>query len=347
MTTEERFNEIRETFATANRALREVSGDRLLCFEPEDGPAGEVSVRVITKPPGVTQWTTPDGPEVVLTRYPSGEVTQQLTKLGYPVAVTDAQVATELGVDLEAWAAGRDAIEVGLATVTGVATPELSPHVVTDLDLYRAARTLSREDPGAALTLGVEGNDPSARRDRLAQAVAVRESWHAYADAEYTEAVAWSRVDQPDVPQPFGLGAVIRAEGDLEQALRDPEVRWQMAERLNLNGAFDWVHDEDGQREVYTPSRADTPEGRQEIGDELAQIANHLGVAAPGEPPSAAKASEEPHMSAALQERMSEAAQRVASPRPALMPPDVRPLRPEERSSTGPGRAAPGPGVPF
>lgn len=336
MTTEERFYEIRESFAAAANVLAELSGDRLICTEPDEGPTGELSVTVSAKPPGVTNWRSM-GLDVTLTRQPSGGVTQQLTKLGHsPVAVTDAQVAAELGVDLDAWATGRDAIERGLSEVAGVTATELSPHVVTDLDLYRAARALDREDPGAALMLGVEGNHPAARRDRLAQAVAVDESWHAAADAAYTQAVG---LEEPYVPQPFGLGAVIRAEGDLEQALRDPEVHWQMAERLNLNGSFDWIHDEDGQREVYTPSRAETPEGRREIGEELARIARQVGVAGPPEPPPASGAAQNPSPSGPPKG--------PPGGRPALMPPDVRPARPEERSTWSPGPGLNGPGVPF
>lgn len=345
MTTEERFYEIGEEFAAAAGALAEVSGDRLICAEPEEGPSGEVAVRVGPKPPGVTQWTTSGPvPEVVLTRQPSGEVTQQLTKLGYPVAVTDTQVATELGVELATWTRSRDELEVGLAAVVGVSQAATLPRVATDVALYREGKALSREDPGAALTLGVTGNDHDAQRERLAQAVAVRESWHAAADAAYTGAAGLRTQEEPDVPQPFGLYAVIRAEGDLEQALRDPEVRWQTAERLNLNGHLTWVHDEDGQREEWSPDRSETLEGRREIDDELAQIARQVGVAAPTVPPSAA---DRPKPSAAEQERLAAARERVVAARPALRPPGLPPARPEERTTTSPGLSAPGPGIPF
>ena len=258
------------------------------------------------------------------------------------------QAAAELGVELETWARSRDALEAGLAAVAGASGRPVRPRIVTNLEMYREVAKISRQDPAASMLLGVTGNDQAAQRERLAQAVAVRESWHAAADAAYTEAVAWSRLEEPDVPMPFGLYSVIRAGGDLEEALADPELRWQTAEQLNLNGYFEWVHDEDGQREVHVPSRAETTEGRQEIGEELARIATQLGVAPPGEPLSSdGRASERPHVSAADQERMAAVTQRVASSRPALMPPDVRPLRPEERSSTSPGRSTPGPGVPF
>lgn len=339
MTTEVRYYEIREEFAAATRALEAISGDRLICTEPEEGPAGELAVAVRPKPPGVTQWRSM-GEEVTLTRQPSGEVTQQLTTNGHPVAVTDTQAATELGVDLATWTTGRDALEAGLASVAGVSDGTTLPRVATDMGLYREAKSLSREDPGAALMLGVTGNDHDAQRERLAQAIAVRESWHAAADAACTGAAALRTQDEPDVPQPFGLYAVIRAEGDLEQALRDPDVRWQTAERLNLNGHLTWVHDEDGQREEWNPDRSDTPEGRRGIGDEIARIARQVGVAAPTEPPPASAAAEHLTSANVVQER-------VAASRPALLPPGMRPLRPEERATTSPGLSAPGPGIPF
>jgi hypothetical protein len=207
MTTEERYHEIRDEFAAANRAVGEISGDRLICKEPEEGPAGELAVTVIMKPQGVTQWTTSaSAAEVTLTRQPSGEVTQQLTTSGYPVAVTDTQAEAELGVEVETWTRSRDAIEAGLDVVAGVTDREPRQRVATDLGLYRDAKALSREDPSSALMLGVTGNDQVAQRERLAKAIAVRESWHAAADAAYTKAATYSAMpEEPDVPQPFGL----------------------------------------------------------------------------------------------------------------------------------------------
>lgn len=357
MTTEARYDELSDAFEASAHAVNEISGDRLICCDPEDGPAGEVeiAVTVLPKPPGVTFWrsTSPE-PSVTLTRRPSGEVTQQLTQGDYPVAVTDTQAATVLGVETDVWTRSRDAIEDGLVRVAtssgGAATVnapterhapteprELStsttPRVPTDLSQYRDARMLEvQHGPGAALALGVAGNDPGARRQRLAQAVAVRESWHAAADAAYS-AAHW--MQEPDVPQPFGLGAVIRAEGDLERALADPEVRTQSAERLGLTGHMDWVEDEvfDGWLEQWQPDVSDTAEGRRMIGAELVRIAHEVGVQAPSAPASSESATQQP-------------AQRDR--RPALMPPpSMSPTRAQEQAITSPDLFAPGSGVPF
>lgn len=203
--------------------------------------------------------------------------------------------------------------------------------VPTDLSQYRDARILEEQHgPGAALALGVAGNHPAARRQRLAQAVAVRESWHAAADAAYA-AATWP--NEPDVPQPFGLGAVIRAEGDLERALADPESRTQSAERLGLTGHMDWVDDEifDGQREQWQPDVSDTAEGRRTIGAELVRIAHQVGVQAPSEAASSASATEP-----ARRDR-----------RPALMPPSMSPPRAQERATNSPDLLAPTSGIPF
>jgi hypothetical protein len=110
-------------------------------------------------------------------------------------------------------------------------------------------------------------------------------------------------------------------------------VRWQTTDRLGLTGHMIWVEDEvfDGQRQEWQPDISDTPEGRREIGDELARIAHEVGVAAPTEPAKTAAAAHPTQLNA----------------RPALMPPGMRPLRPEERATTSPGLSAPGPGIPF
>lgn len=436
MTTEARYDELSDAFEASTHAVNEISGDRLICCDPEDGPAGEVEIAatVLPKPPGVTFWrsTSPE-PSVTLTRRPSGEVTQQLTSGDHPVAVTDTQAAAALGVGTDVWTRSRDAIESGLARIVGggaattdasqerQATAEPSAEVLarlqalhteemqaemdaerledadlsgqskreraaelrgqqyeiereygllpedeefaeyldeelaqsvdyvpgddvpeemgtparvpTDLSQYRDAEVREQQlGMAAALTLGVPGHDPAARRQRLAEAVAVRESWNATADAAYA-AAHWTA--EPDVPQPFGLGAVIRAEGDIEQALGDAEVRWQIADRLELTGHMTWVQDEvfDGHREEWQPDISDTPEGRREIDDTLARIAHEVGVSTvpPAPAESTATAADQPTQ---------------LDVRPALVPPNVSPPRPEQMAPS-PGLSAPGPGIPF
>lgn len=136
MTTEERFYEIIDAFAAANRALKRLSGDRLGCYEPEDGPAGEVAVTILAK--GAVDDC------VTLTRQPSGTLTQQLTSqpawapivAGHPGA-TDTQAAAALGVELDVWTAGRATIETGLAAVArlGNTAAEPAPPAEPDLPL--------------------------------------------------------------------------------------------------------------------------------------------------------------------------------------------------------------------
>lgn len=320
----DRYEEILDEFTTASDAVRDISKDRLICDDPVVGSAGEISVTVATKPPGAATWTPPPGDqEVTLARHPSWTpdlVTQQITSGAYPIAVTDTEAAASLGVDVETWAQCRDALEAGMARALGETEPERPARIATDPSHYVESVALEHQGPAAALMLGVAGNDPQARRDRMAKATAVAEAWAAAPTMK---------------SQPFGLYSVLRAGGDLERALADPEVATQTADLLGLSGSFGWVHDEDGQREVHTPSRAETPEGRHQIGKELARISRQVGVAAPPEPPS-------PALAGVGDARVQE---RLATRRPALVPPAVGSGRPEERATWSPGPSAPGPGV--
>lgn len=209
--------------------------------------------------------------------------------------------------------------------------------MTSNQEWYREARSLERDGMAAVLTLGVSGNDPAARGKRMTRASAVDAGWSAAIDRAYEDARITGSLHDPWVAKPLGLDIVIRARGDLEKALQDPEVRAAVAVDLDLHGYTYEINNEDGWREEYQPDRSHTPEGRAEIDRRLDEIARELGVKPP--PPLPA---ERP---AAPERDLERSEQR---PRMALRPPDTttRP-RPTDHAMGAPGRDTMSPGAPF
>lgn len=322
---------VREAHARVIEVMQAAAGGQIVLTE-----LGDHKASVQPRRPGAGYGT--ELPEVTLSRWVPESEGAHLTvrREGVWAAATDTQAAAALGVEVSTWAACRDAIETGLATELGLIDQEPPERVLTSPSLYPDLMARSGGDPAAQIMLGVTGNETVDQRERMAMGIAIRESWAAADDAAYANHAGHTDAySEPGKQMPFGLRSLIRAGGNLEHALADPDVRQEVADRLDLSSQLIWIADEDGEREGWTPDLTRTPDGQRQIAGELDRIARSVGVESPTERAVPVSAS-----------ATSSAQPAPDESRPPLLPPGLSARRrPEERDLDAPGQATGAPGL--
>lgn len=124
---------------------------------------------------------------------------------------------------------------------------------------YEDARRMDRAD---SLLLGVPGRDAAAAARRLEVAENLAAEWNRVADEAYRSS-HWTQ--EPSIPEPFGLSAIIKAGGDVQAVVGRPDFDHLVLEDLGLGGSETVVSDEDGTRyEWVSPSADDWDTARSE-----------------------------------------------------------------------------------
>lgn len=123
----------------------------------------------------------------------------------------------------------------------------------------KTALGLSRAD---ALMLGVPGRDAAANARRLAVAQAIREEHRQVSDAAYRRAAERKDfMNEPHVPEPFGLYQLIHAKGDVQAVLNEPGFEDLVLQDMGRGHREELVSDENGIRyEGFGPDRSDVAE---------------------------------------------------------------------------------------
>lgn len=118
---------------------------------------------------------------------------------------------------------------------------------------------LARAD---ALMLGVPGRDAAANARRLTVAQAIREEHQQVSDAAYRRAAERKDfMNEPHVPEPFGLYQLIHAKGDVQAVLNEPGFEDLVLQDMGRGHREELVSDEDGTRyERFGPDRMDLAE---------------------------------------------------------------------------------------